>query len=58
MTLTDETGAQIARGLVNYGADALERIKGLQTSRIAQVLGDKPYDEVIHRDNLVLTRKR
>jgi len=58
VTLLDQTGAEIARGLVNYGADDLHKIKGLHTSRIAQVLGDKPYDEVIHRDNLVLTTPR
>jgi len=58
VTLFDETGAEVARGLVNYGADDLDKIKGLQTSRIAQVLGDRPYDEVIHRDNLVLTVPR
>lgn len=57
VALKDQTGAQIARGLINYGADDLEKIKGLHTSRIAQVLGDKPYDEVIHRDDLVLTAK-
>ncbi|RLB92198.1 MAG: hypothetical protein DRH26_06810 [Deltaproteobacteria bacterium] len=29
-------------------------IKGLRTSRIKGCLGGKHYDEVIHRDNLVL----
>jgi len=32
----------------------LQRIKGLHTSEIAARLGYKDYDEVIHRDNLVL----
>ena len=58
VTLLDDTGTEIARGLVNYAADDLKKIKGLHTSRIAQVLGDKPYDEIIHRDNLVLTTPR
>jgi glutamate 5-kinase len=45
-------GEVIARGLTNYGSGALERIRGLRTSRIAEVLGAKDFDEVIHRDNL------
>jgi len=44
----------IGRGLVNYDSEALQRIKGLHTSEIAARLGYKDYDEVIHRDNLVL----
>jgi glutamate 5-kinase len=46
-------GAVVARGLTNYGSAALERIRGLRSSRIAEVLGAKDFDEVIHRDNLV-----
>lgn len=47
-------GREIARGLTNYSAADLERIKGLKSDRIAQVLGHCPYEEVIHRDNLAL----
>lgn len=42
----------IARGLSNYGSDALEQIMGKHTHDIASILGYKDYDEVIHRDNL------
>jgi glutamate 5-kinase len=45
-------GAVVARGLTNYGSDALVRIRGLRTGQIAEVLGTKDFDEVIHRDNL------
>jgi glutamate 5-kinase len=31
---------------------------GLKTSQIKSKLGSKPYDEVIHRDNLVITQSR
>jgi len=48
-------GVELARGLVNYSAEELDRIKGLRSSKIAQVLGQAPYEEAIHRDNLVLT---
>lgn len=45
----------IGMGLVNYGSSDIRKIMGLQTSRIAEKLGEKPYDEVIHRDNLAIT---
>jgi glutamate 5-kinase len=45
-------GAVVARGLTNFGSDALARIRGLRTNQIADVLGGKDFDEVIHRDNL------
>ncbi len=51
--LTEE-GNEFARGLVNYGAGELERLKGVHSSRIEEVLGYKTTDEVIHRDDLVL----
>ncbi len=47
----------IAQGLSNYSSSILEKIKGLQTREIARVIGYKDYDEVIHRDNLVLLLK-
>ncbi|MBI4422532.1 MAG: glutamate 5-kinase [Elusimicrobia bacterium] len=47
-------GAAFARGLTNYGAEELDRIRGLKTSEIEATLGHKPADEVVHRDNLVL----
>ena len=42
-------------GLVNYSSNDINKIKGLKSSRIKQVLGHKSYDEVIHRDNLAIT---
>jgi glutamate 5-kinase len=50
----DTTAHRFAQGLVNYNAPDLQAILGLHTSRIEQILGYKEYDEVIHRDNLVL----
>jgi len=50
----DIHGREFARGLVNYSAQELNQIKGLHTSRIEKVLGYKAYDEIIHRDDLVL----
>ncbi len=45
---------EFARGLTNYGRDDVERIKGLRSSEIEAALGSKPFDEVVHRDNLVI----
>lgn len=41
-------------GLVNYNSPEIRKIMGLKSNRIKDVLGNKPYDEVIHRDNLVI----
>jgi glutamate 5-kinase len=51
----DPHGAEFARGLVNYSAAELEKIKGLHSTRIEAALGYKTTDEVIHRNDLVLT---
>ncbi len=48
-------GLEIGRGLVNFSADELEdRIKGGRSDQIAQLLERVDFEEVIHRDNLVL----
>ena len=44
-------------GLVNYTALEIRTIMGLKTGQIKGKLGSKPYDEVIHRDNLVITER-
>jgi len=54
VTCSDSRGNVFARGLTKYSSADLDRIKGLKTSQIASVLGHKDYDEVIHRDDLVL----
>jgi glutamate 5-kinase len=48
-------GDTLGVGLVNYSAADIRRIMGLKSQHIRQVLGQKTYDEVIHRDNLVIT---
>lgn len=50
-----ESGEEVARGLVAYGSDDLREIAGKQTTEIEEILGYKYYDEVIHRDDLVIT---
>jgi len=55
VALRDAEGREFARGLTNYKAEDLQKIKGLRTGEIAQALGHCPYDEVIHRNNMVVT---
>lgn len=55
VAMLDGEGHEIGRGLVNYGSDELGRIRGYQTGEIEQVLGHKPYDEAIHRNNMAIT---
>jgi len=55
IALRGPDGTEFARGLTNYASDDIRRIKGLRTGRIAAALGHCPYDEVIHRDNMVVT---
>ena len=43
--------------MTNYDAADVKRIAGLRTSEIESILGFKYDDEVIHRDNLVLTEQ-
>jgi glutamate 5-kinase len=52
--LCDRAGNEIARGLVNYDSAELRKIQGQQSHAIAQILGYKGVETVIHRDNLVL----
>ena len=48
----DET---LGTGLVNYSSTDIRKIMGLKSSQIKNRLGHKPYDDVIHRDNLAVT---
>ena len=47
-------GGVVARGLTHYSSEEVEIIKGAKTGEIKALLGYKYYDEVIHRDNLVV----
>ncbi len=49
-----EDGAEFARGLVNYSSEELRRIQGHKSSEIESILGYRYFDEVIHRDDLVV----
>lgn len=52
--IVDSSGTAIAKGFVNYSAVDVSLIKGKKSGEIELVLGRKPYDEIVHRDNLAL----
>ncbi|NLY55431.1 MAG: glutamate 5-kinase [Firmicutes bacterium] len=52
--ITTPQGEVFARGITNYGSEEIAQIKGCKSCDIEKKLGYKYYDEVIHRDNLVL----
>jgi len=47
-------GSSVARGLSNYSAADVERIRGKRTADVRALLAEAAYDEVVHRDNLVI----
>jgi glutamate 5-kinase len=50
----DKRGVEFARGLVKYRSEEVSKLKGLHTRDIEKALGYKDYDEIIHRDDLVV----
>ena len=52
--IQDPEGNEFARGLTNYSTAEALKIRGLRNEQVRQILGTQ-YDEVVHRDNLVLT---
>jgi len=50
-----ERNMVLGMGLVNYNAPDILKIMGCKTSQIKERLGFRSYDEVIHRDNLMIT---
>lgn len=50
VSLADESGAEVARGLSNYSSADATRIRGQKAAGL-------PYGELIHRDNLVVIGK-
>lgn len=54
VSVIDKEGHELARGLVHYTSSELDRIKGCKSADIENILGHKNFDEVIHRDDLVI----
>ncbi len=54
VSIVNQQSVEIARGLINYNASQVKQILGCRSDRIEQILGQCPYEEVIHRDNLAI----
>ena len=52
--IVDTDGTEMGRALVNYPSDEVVRILGCKSGEIVKILGCCEYEEVVHRDNLVL----
>ena len=53
--LCDVNGKEFAKGVTNYNSAELIRIIGKNTKEILQILGYQYGDEVVHRDNFVIS---
>lgn len=45
----------VGKGIVNYSAAELARVKGLKSAEVAELLGGAAEEEAVHRDHFVLT---
>jgi glutamate 5-kinase len=54
VSLCDIDGVEFARGVASYDAAQVDQIKGIRSNQIEHTLGVKPFDEIVHRDNLVI----
>ncbi|MGK7936550.1 MAG: glutamate 5-kinase [Xenococcaceae cyanobacterium] len=52
--LCDESGQEVARGLVNYNSTEVSKIQGHHSDKIALILGYETEETVVHRDNLIV----
>jgi len=50
----DEDNVEFAKGISNYSSEEIQKIKGKKTNEIESILGQVYYEEVIHRDKLVI----
>lgn len=56
IVVKDETGREVARGLVAYGAEDARKICRAKSGEIEALLGYRGRSELIHRDDMVLMR--
>jgi glutamate 5-kinase len=56
--IRDDSGRVLGRGLVNYDAAGCRALAGHHSSEIADILGERGYDALVTRDNLVLVDSR
>jgi glutamate 5-kinase len=58
VAVVSESGSEIARGLTNFSSEEIRKIKGMHSSKVAQVLEtDHTFEEIVHRDNMVVRQE-
>jgi glutamate 5-kinase len=57
VSIVSEAGAELARGLARYSADDVRLLAGGHSQQIAERIGSHAGDEIVHRDDIVLTKK-
>ncbi|MBW2214725.1 MAG: glutamate 5-kinase, partial [Deltaproteobacteria bacterium] len=55
VSIVSESGKELARGLARYSADEVSRLAGSHSHQIAERIGNHAGDEIVHRDDIVLT---
>ena len=54
VAIVDGQGNRIACGITNYSSEEIQRIRGIHSDKIEEVLGHHYGSEVLHRNNMVL----
>jgi glutamate 5-kinase len=56
VSIVDEAGTELARGVSNFSSSDLTRVRGMKTDEAARALGHE-VREIVHRNRLVLGRE-
>jgi len=56
VSIVNESGQELARGLARYSADEVGQLAGGHSQQIAERIGNHTGDEIVHRDDIVLTK--
>ncbi len=54
VSITDESGKEFARGIVNYSSAEAQRISGMHSEAIDEMIDHRNYDALVTRDNLAI----
>jgi glutamate 5-kinase len=54
VSIQDEEGTELGRGLIHFSAEDTRKIQGRQSKEIAVLIENSTEEVVIHRDNLVI----
>jgi glutamate 5-kinase len=52
VSILDEQGREIARGVVNYSSSEARKISGLRSEKIDELIENRNYDALVTRDNI------